>query len=120
MSRTSKKYIIIILGIFYYINIGNKRSFFSKNYVKNNKFQIINVIKKNLYDIIYKTFNKNITYIDTLYIYGKRRFGNFIISLNKAIIFCEYLCCKRIIIQSSSNIFIKNKIFYSKYNFIIQ
>jgi len=121
MSKTSKKIILIIIEILLYICKENKRTIFSKNY-KNNNFRIFNIIKLNLYDIIYKTFNKNITYIDTLFFYGSKkiRFGNFIISLNNAIIFCEFLCCKRIIVESFSNIYIYKKIIYSKYNLTIE
>ena len=53
-------------------------------------------------------------------IIGNYRFGNFLISLNKAIIFCEIFCCKRIIINSNQNIFINNTINYQKYNLSIE
>ena len=85
---------------------------------KNNK--IFNIIKKELYNIININFNKNITCIDELFINGQNRFGNFLISLNHAIIFCEFLCCKRIIIQTLPNIYFKNKIFYRQYNLTIE
>ena len=73
-----------------------------------------------MYDQINKDFKKNITYIDSLYIFGRYRFGNFLISLNNALIFCEFFLCKRIIIQSNKNIFINNNIFYKKYNLTIE
>ena len=79
-------------------------------------------IKKNIHfkDIqnkIFKILKKNITYINTLYIKSHLRFGNYFISLNNAIIFCEFLSCKRIIIEK--NKFINNKIFYEKFNLTI-
>jgi hypothetical protein len=52
-----------------------------------------------------------------LYLRGRIRFGNYFISLNNAILICEYLSCKRIIIQSE---FINHKIFYQKYNLTIE
>ena len=102
-----------------YINIGNKRILFSKNHLKDNN-KIFKIIKNGLYNIISKKFNKNITHIDELFINGQKRFGNFLISLNHAIIFCEYLCCKRIVLGTLPNIYIKNKIFYRKYNLTIE
>ena len=62
---------------------------------------------------------KNINYFDSLYIIGRMKFGNFIISINNAIIFCEFFHCKRIIMQSYKNIFINNKIVYQKHNLTI-
>jgi hypothetical protein len=64
--------------------------------------------------------NINIKYLDSLYIIGSYNFGNFIISLNNAIIFCELFHCKKIILQSNNNTFINNKIYYQKYNLIIE
>jgi hypothetical protein len=74
------------------------------------------IIKRNLYYKI-KNLKKNKANINTLIIIGKFRFGNYFVSLNNAIIFCEFLCCKRIIIN---NDFIKHKIFYKKYNLTIE
>ena len=42
------------------------------------------------------------------------------ISLNNAILLCEFLNCKRIIIKRKKNNFIKDKIFYQKYNLTIE
>ena len=55
---------------------------------------------------IQASLKKNINYIDSLYIMGTYNFGNFIISINNAIIFCEFFHCKRIIIESYKKIFI--------------
>ena len=76
-------------------------------------------IKRTLQYKIYKHSNKNLTYINTLYINGNSRFGNYFISLNNAIIFCEVMRCKTIIIDNNKNDFIKDKIFYKKYNITI-
>ena len=76
-----------------------------------------NNINRILQDKIYKLIKKNISYINTLYIKGHRRFGNYFISLNNAILFCEFLNCRRIIIQ---NDFINHKIYYQKYNLTIE
>ena len=70
--------------------------------------------------MINKQFKKNISHIESLYIIGSFNFGNFIICLNKALIFCEFFLCKRIIIQSNKNILINNIIYYKKYNLTIE
>ena len=111
------KYIIIFFELLMFkcfINIKNKNSSISNKNLKNNKSKYI--IKRNLSDKI-KNLKNNKTIINTLIIIGNMRFGNFFVSLNNAIIFCEFLCCKRIIIN---NDFIKHKIYYKKYNLTIE
>jgi hypothetical protein len=100
--------ILIILNFIFYIFIGNKKSSISLN----NNSKMFNITKHKLQGLI----NNNINYIDSLYIIGRLNFGNFIISVNNAIIFCEFFHCKRIIINSYKNIFINNKIVYLKDN----
>ena len=108
------KYIIILLLIHYLIIIINKISLISKYSMKNNnKDKII----KDINNKIFKILKKNLSYINTLYIKSVRRFGNYFIALNNAIIFCEFLNCKRIIIEK--NKFINNKLFYQKYKLTI-
>lgn len=111
------KFIIIffeLLMLKCLIYIKNKSSSNLNNNLKNHKSKYI--IKRNLnYKI--KNLKRNKTNINTLIIIGKFRFGNYFVSLNNAIIFCEFLCCKRIIIN---NDFIKHKIFYKKYNLTIE
>ena len=85
--------------------------------MKNNNSKIINIIKLNAQDKIFKKLTKNITYINTLYIKRLLRFGNYFVSLNKAIIFCEFFSCKRIAIK---NDYINHKIIYKKYNLTIE
>ena len=63
---------------------------------------------------------KNVNYINTLYLKGKIRFGNFLVSVNNAIFFCEILECKRIIIEHSNDIFIRHKLLNQKYNMTIE
>ena len=109
------KYIIIFFGLLIFkclINIRYKSSSISNRNLKNNQSQKINFIKRNIYNII-----KNKTCINTLYIKGYLRFGNYLISLNNAIIFCEFSGCKRIIIN---NDFFKHNIFYQQYNITIE
>ena len=55
-----------------------------------------------------------------MYIKGSGRLGNFLICINNAIIFCELLRCKKIIIENNNRIFINHTIFYKKYNFTIE
>ena len=103
-----------------YLNIEeNINSFLSKIHSKNNSFRIINNIKRTLKDKIYKYLKKNITNINSIYIRGYLRFGNYLISLNNAILFCEVMNCKKIIILKKTNHFINKKIFYQKYNITI-
>jgi hypothetical protein len=63
--------------------------FFQKKKKLNNNYKVIGSIKAILSNKIKEKFNKNITYMNSLYITGGLKFGNFLISLNNAIIFCE-------------------------------
>jgi len=118
-KKNSLKYIIIIIEFLfmkYFISINSNSFMISHNDLRNN-ISKINNIKRSLHDKIYKIIKKNISYINTLYIKGRLRFGNYFISLNNAILFCEFLNCKKIIIQ---NEFINHKIYYQKYNLTIE
>ena len=84
-------YFIIILFKYFIIH------FNSKIFLKNNKKKIM---KKVILSKIFTNMNRkinNINNIKILYIKGKLRFGNFFISINNAIIYCEILQCKKII-----------------------
>jgi hypothetical protein len=94
--------------------------FFQKKKKLNNNYKVIGSIKTILSNKIKEKFNKNITYMNSLYITGGLKFGNFLISLNNAIIFCELFHYKRIIIENNKLIFIKNKLFFPKYNLAIE
>ena len=117
MSNEFKKFIKIILFLIFiyryliYNFLRKKKPSFSLNQNKKMFYIIKNQIQASL--------KKNINYIDSLYIMGTYNFGNFIISINNAIIFCEFFHCKRIIIESYKKILINNKIFYQKYNLTI-
>lgn len=112
MSKKYKKFAILFLLFFiFFIFIRNKKS---STFLNKNK-KMFNIIKHELQGLI----KKNINSIDSLYITGTIKFGNFIISINNAILFCELFHCKRIIIQSYKDIFINNKIVYQKYNLTI-
>jgi hypothetical protein len=50
----------------------------------------------------------------------KSRFGNYFISINNAIIYCEFLGCKKIIFENNNTIFINKAIFYKKKNITIE
>ena len=118
------KHIIIIFELLllgYFIKIINKSSSFPNIYLKNKNSNSLyfNNIKKTLQNIIYKMFKKNITYINRLFIKGHLRFGNYFISLNNAIIFCEFFRCKNIIIVKKND-YIKGNIFYQKYNLTLE
>ena len=74
----------------------------SKNNIKNYKSQIM---KKILLSKIFKKTKKNINNISTIFINGKAHFGNYFIGINNAIIYCEFLRCKKIS-------YLSNKRFY--------
>ena len=63
--------------------------------------------------------NKNIS-IENIYLKGKLRFGNSLVSLNNAIFFGEILGCKKIILQKYKAFYIKHKIVNKKYNMTIE
>ena len=94
----------------------------SKNKKKqdNNNSKIFDIIKRSFFNMIYEKLKINTTYINAIYMIGFKNFGNFLISLNNAIIFCELFKCKKIIIEYSDNIFIKNKILCPKNNLTIE
>lgn len=111
------KYTIIIFELLFLkclINIRSKSSSISNKNLENYNSKYI--IKRNL-NFKIKNLIKNKTSINTIIIIGYQRFGNYFVSLNNAIIFCELFCCKRIIIN---NDFIKDKIFYKEYNLTIE
>lgn len=124
MIKPNKKLVFFLNYIFlliYFINIINKNSSYPNIYFKTTNFNssYLNIIKRTLQDIIYQNFNKNITYINLLFIDGHSRFGNYFIALNKAIIFCEFFSCKKIIIKRKND-YIKDQIFYQKYNLTLE
>ena len=104
--------IIILISLKYPIN-----NIIYKKFLINNKKKII---KKILLSKIFKSTRININNTSILFIKGKTRFGNLFISINNAIIYCELLCCKKIIIEHSNNIYINHSIFYNKSNFTIE
>jgi hypothetical protein len=85
-----------------------------------NNSKIINFIRQNEIKRILRKISKNLFHVNSIFITGKAHFGNFLISINNAIIFCELFACKKIIIQKNNNIFINHTIFYPKYNIAIQ
>jgi len=89
----------------------------SKNFLKNNKKKLI---KKVLLFKIFKLTNRSINNISVLFIKEKGRFGNYFNSINNAIIYCEFLCCKKTFIEYNNKIYIKNKIFYKENSITIE
>ena len=100
------------------MNIISEPPYNSYNYFNNSKY--INNLKKNAFNYIYKKKRINITHINIFYIKGSVRLGNFFISINNAMIFCELFACKKIIIENNNNIFINHTIFDPKYNITIE
>ena len=89
----------------------------SKNFVRKNKKRLM---KKIALSKIYKITKKNINNINSIFIKGNSRCGNFFIAINNAIIYCEILECKKIIIENNNKIYINNIILYKKSNFTIE
>lgn len=89
----------------------------TKNFLKSNKKKLI---KKILLSKIFKLTNRSINNISVLFIKEKGRFGNYFNSINNAIIYCEFLCCKKIFIEYNNKIYIKNKIFYKENSITIE
>ena len=76
--------------------------------------------KKILLSKIFKIIKRNIYNINTLFINGKANFGNYFIGINNAIIYCEILGCKKIIMEYNNKIYINSTIFYNKRKFTIE
>ena len=118
---TSLKYMFIFLELFslkyFIINNSSFISLFPKSIFNNSN--IFKFAKQNLINEIYNKLKKNLININLIYVSGSVRFGNFLITINNAIIVCELLGCKKIVIQNSKKVFINHKIFYPKYNITI-
>ena len=84
------------------------------------KFFLINnkktIMKKILLSKIFKINRRNINNISTLFIKNKIRFGNYFICLNNAIVYCEFLGCKKIILEYNRIIYINSTTFYKNNN----
>jgi len=75
--------------------------------------------KESLLEFLSNNSNHKITKVDTLYLGINFHIGNQLILLGKSIFYCEILGCKRILLKNDK-IFIKNKIYYEKYNITIE
>ena len=118
MLKIIKKLILLILIITIIFLIKYSIMFMaSKIFLRNNKKKLM---KKIILSKIFKYTFKNIKKVNSLFIKRKGRFGNFFLSINKAIKYCEILNCKQIIIEKNNNIFINKRIFYNKGNFTIE
>ena len=115
MEKQKVKIIFTLFNIFLIKNV--ILYIIPKNFFKNNKKKLI---KKVLLSKIFKLTKTNINNIRILFIKNKTRFGNYFTSINNAIIYCEFLGCKKIIIESNNNIYINKKIFYKGNNITIE
>ena len=86
---------------------------------KNSNDSLILKEKDDFLSQIREQFKKNISSIEIIYLIGKIRFGNLLISLNNAIFMCEIVGCKKIFLEGDEFL-IKNKIFHPKYNMSIE
>jgi len=111
---------LIKISLFFFIIIFLNYIFIllnSKIFLKNNKKKIM---KKVILSKIFINFSRKINNINVLFIKGKARFGNFMMCMNNAIIYCEILHCKKIIIEYNNKIYLNSTIFYKKFNFTIE
>lgn len=126
LKKNYKKaiYIIFVLFIYYLIFFNNKkknniikfRPFNLKyNYIKYNDIKF----KKKLLEIISKSLGQKITSIKSIFLSQRNFFGNQILILNSIIFVCEFLGCKRIILDKRYFWYIKNKIIDRKFKRII-
>ena len=107
-KKNSLKYIIIIIEFLfmkYFISINSNSFIISHNDLRNN-ISKINNIKRSLHDKIYKIIKKNISYINTLYIKGRLRFGNYFISLTP---YSLYLKMKELPINNLKKVIYETK-----------
>ena len=88
-----------------------------KNSSYSNKYFPKNIYNKTLLNRNYNDFwnLKNIKKVNTLFLRDKIRTGNFLISVNNALIFCEFVGCKKLIIEYNKNIFINHPIITQNY-----
>ena len=63
---------------------------------------------------------KNVSSVENIYFDFYYKFGNMLVSLNKAIFYCEIIKCKKIFIWKNNNFYIRNNIYDEKYNLTIQ
>lgn len=77
-------------------------------------------MKRILLSKIFKINKRNLNNINILFIKGLARFGNFLMSINNAIIYCEILDCKKIIIEYNNQIFINSLLHNKENNFTIE
>ena len=110
-NRKKPKKIFFLKYFIFFSQLLLLRNFINKN------CNIIRRIKRNIKYKLFKEYNIKITNVNTLYMKGNARFGNYFISLNNAIIFCELLSCKKLKIE---NDFINHRLFYQKYNLTIE
>ena len=80
---------------------------------------LLSKYRKIILDIFSKNAQKNISFINNIYINYGLKFGNQLILLNKVIFYCEIIKCKKIILHENNNIYIRNTINDDKFNLTI-
>lgn len=114
-----RSFIIIVHNKDDVVNIDVGRFLNLKDKPMNYNDPLIYKERENLLEFLSNNSNRKITKVDTLYFAANFRIGNQLILLSKAIFFCEILHCKRILLNERKW-FIKNKIYYDKYNITIE
>ena len=82
--------------------------------VKNEK------LRKKMFERLSYILNRTITSLENVYVDQHFKLGNSLIAINKVIYYCEILKCKRIILNEYHSKYIKNTIYDTKYNLIIE
>ena len=115
----SRTLLIIVSNMPFNENIDIKKFFKLQNKAIEPNNPLLLKEKKNLLELMSNNSGHKITNVETLFFGANFRFGNQILIISKSIFFCEILGCKRLILDKK-NWFIKNKIYYKKFNMTIQ
>ena len=115
----SNTFMIIVYTINNTLNINVNEFLRLRDKPINGNDSLILKERKSLLEFLSNNSNHKITKVDTLYLGINFHIGNQLILLGKAIFYCEILGCKRILLKNDK-IFIKNKIYYEKYNITIE
>lgn len=130
-KRIFKKFLIILLSLFYYIQYSLSIKYLSyemkplKEKNKNNMTDspnkaLIELEKKELLKFISRSISKNISRVKYIFLRQQFHFGNLLITISRVIFYCQILGCKKIIIENNKNTwFIKNKIIDKQHKLII-
>ena len=98
-----------------------KKKFLVLKEKPSNKFDPIFIKEKEMFlNMISKKNARKVSDINTIIFSDKCKFGNCLIFISRLIFFCEFVECKRIILNKNIYWFLKKKIVYQKFNMTIE